>query len=382
MKKFVSYFLIISFTLFLTACSGFFDKDNTPPPAALTQYQPEIKPRLLWTAKAGSGSRSEHIKLAPAINREAIYTSSTNGVVTSINRLNGQIKWQINTRLPITTGPGVGNDMVVVGTQKGQIAAFNQANGQLRWEKNIAGELLASPAIAQNVVVVKTMDGMVRGLSTDDGEQLWSYQLSEPTLVLRGASSPLVERDRVMVGFANGKLAKLSLKNGNPDWLQTITIPEGAFSIQRMTDIDADPIAYNQHIYTATFQGKIAALDWYSGRARWTHKISSYTGMSADENSVYISDANSHVWSFGADDGNINWHQNQLDARGITGPAVIGKYVVVGDSEGYLHWMNAETGRLVAREHIGSAVSASPIAKNGVLYALTNSGNLVAYSIS
>lgn len=382
MKKLIPYLLIITFTLFLTACSGFFDKDNTPPPAALTEYKPEIKPHLLWSAKAGAGSRDENIKLTPAINSAAIYTSSANGIVTSINRLNGQINWQINTRLPITTGPGIGNGAVVVGTQNGQVAALNQTNGQLRWETSVAGELLASPAIAQNVVVVKTMDGMVRGLSLDNGKQLWSYQLSEPTLVLRGASAPLVEGDRVMVGFANGKLAKLNLRSGNPEWLQTITIPEGAFSIQRMTDIDADPIAYKQNIYAATYQGKIAALDWFSGRTRWTHNISSYTGMSADENSVYITDANSHVWSFGAGDGNINWHQNQLDARGITGPAVIGKYVVVGDSEGYLHWMNAETGRLVARERIGSSVSAAPIAKNGVLYAFTNNGNLVAYTIS
>src|SRR6266540_2542781 len=94
MKKLTSYLLIITFPLLLTACSGFFDKDNTPPPAALTQYKAEIKPRLLWTARAGSGSRNENIKLAPAINSEAIYTSSANGVVTSINRLNGQSNWR------------------------------------------------------------------------------------------------------------------------------------------------------------------------------------------------------------------------------------------------------------------------------------------------
>lgn len=102
--------------------------------------------------------------------------------------------------------------------------------------------------------------------------------------------------------------------------------------------------------------------------------------MSADNNSVYISDAQGHLWSFEANNGTIQWQQNQLDARVLTAPTIIGNYIVVGDAEGYLHWINAKTGRLAAREKIGSAISASPIAKNGIVYAFANNGKLVAYT--
>ena len=148
-----------------------------------------------------------------------------------------------------------------------------------------------------------------------------------------------------------------------------------------MIDIDADPIIYNQLIYAATYQGKIAALDGRSGRKRWTHDISSYTGMAADQNAVYVSDAKGHIWSFDAYNGQIHWEQNALDARNITAPVVMGHYIVVGDQSGYLHWVNTANGQLAARESVGSSISAKPLIKNGILYALTQDGNLSALTI-
>jgi outer membrane protein assembly factor BamB len=85
-----------------------------------------------------------------------------------------------------------------------------------------------------------------------------------------------------VVGFANGNLAKLTLQDGSMLWQQIITIPEGSFAIQRMVDIDADPVVFNNRVYVATYQGKIAALDLTTGKIYWTHDISSFTGLTVD----------------------------------------------------------------------------------------------------
>jgi outer membrane protein assembly factor BamB len=132
----------------------------------------------------------------------------------------------------------------------------------------------------------------------------------------------------------------------------------------------------------ATYRGKIASLDWLSGKTLWTHEISSYTGMIADSNAIYISDANSYIWSFGADNGLVNWRQTQLEARTLSAPALIGNYVVVGDAEGYLHWLSKSDGHFVSRVKVGSGVYAAPLVENRILYVLTNAGNLSAYTYS
>ncbi len=103
--------------------------------------------------------------------------------------------------------------------------------------------------------------------------------------------------------------------------------------------------------------------------------------MIADENAVYVSDARSLVWSFGADSGFVNWRQLKLEARTVSGPASMGDYIVVGDGEGYLHWLSKRDGHFAARVKVGSPIYAAPVAENRVLYVLGNNGYLSAYML-
>lgn len=380
MKNLKAFVAMITFACMISSC-GFFDKDNTPPPSPLTKFTPEINPYRLWSTSAGNGNDDDYLKMNPALTDTAIITASGKGTVTSINKINGHTHWRINTGLSLSTGPGAGDGIIVIGSRRGDIMALQQADGRQLWRAAVPGEILANPAVGNGVVVIKAVDGYVRALSITNGQELWAFQQVEPNLILRGASTPFIRDRSVIVGFANGNLAKLNVHDGQMLWLQTIAIPEGAFAIQRMIDIDANPILFDHHIYAATYQGKIASLDWISGRMLWTHDISSYTGMIADSNAVYISDAKSYVWSFGADSGFVNWRQTKLEARTVSGPAVMNDYVVVGDGQGYLHWLSKRDGHFVARLKVGPAVYAAPIAENNVLYTLTNNGNLSAYML-
>ena len=364
----------------LSAC-GFFDKDNTPKPKPLTNYTAQIQPRLLWKTSTGRGAGDDYLKLTPSMNDHAIFTASTSGVVTSTAKSNGQTNWRTNTGNNLTTGPGAGDGLVVVGSIHGNIVALDEATGRTRWKTSMKGELIANPAVKNGYVIVKALDGSVSAYSTKDGHSLWSFKQSEPDLILRGSSSPVIQENRVLSGFANGNLASFSLHNGETQWMQQLAIPQGAFAIERMIDIDADPIIDGHRIFAASYQGNISSLDWRSGRTLWSHELSSYTGMTTDNNAVYVTDAKSDVWSFGVDNGLVKWHQTELGARNISGPASMGNYIVVGDAQGYLHWLDKRDGHFAARVSLGSGILAKPLVDNHVLYALTNNGTLAAYQI-
>jgi hypothetical protein len=52
----------------------------------------------------------------------------------------------------------------------------------------------------------------------------------------------------------------------------------------------------------------------------------------------------------------------------------------VADYQGYLHWLDKQTGELVAREHIAKfRVSNPPLAVKDTVVVLTDSGKLAAY---
>ena len=58
-------------------------------------------------------------------------------------------------------------------------------------------------------------------------------------------------------------------------------------------------------------------------------------------------------------------------------------WVVVGDFEGYLHWLSPQDGSLVARTRVGSArITAQPQAVDGTLFVLGDDGDLAALRVA
>ena len=373
---------LIANTLLLASCGGLFNKDNAPTPAPLVPITMRtVHVEQAWLSGDPTYLRGATLKLEPTLYRNRIYMVSDNGVLSAIDQQTGHIVWSYNTHLLLTSGPGVNHGIIVTGSNEGIVVALQEADGKPLWRATVAGQVIAKPLIANNRVIIKTTGGNLYALNSVNGDVIWSVSEQEPNLILHGASSPLLKDGALFTGFASGHLAKINLMNGKTDWKRLIAMPQGAFSIQRMVDIDANPATGDKRIFVATYQGKIAALDENHGDLFWSHDISSYTGMTSDERAVYISDAAGIISAFNIWDGTLLWQQNALTARNITSPVIMGSNIVVGDREGYLHWLNRQDGHLVHREFIGNAILATPIASNHTLYVLTDRGALVALNI-
>ncbi len=372
---------LLSFSLFilLSGCSG--SKDNTEPPAPLVQFTPTLTVKTLWTAYAGGGTNKSYLKLAPAFYNERLFTASPTGKVRAFNFRDGKQVWEQKIGLPISGGPGVGQGLVLVGSHKGDVVALSEIEGKERWRTQVSSEVLVAPGISQGVVVVRTIDGKLFGLDSQNGEQLWVYEGSRvPLLTLRGMSTPLVKMDVVIVGFDNGKIALLNLQKGKVLWEYAVGVPSGRSELERMVDIDADPLLVNNMIYVTGYQGRTMAIDLAKGaKPLWEKKLSSYAGLGVDFDYLYVSDSNSHVWALNRESGEDWWKQEKLHARNVTAPVSIGDYVVVGDSQGYLHWMRRDNGQFVARQELGDAsIRVRPLVIDGKLIAYNSAGKMVA----
>ena len=59
-----------------------------------------------------------------------------------------------------------------------------------------------------------------------------------------------------------------------------------------------------------------------------------------------------------------------------------GRYVVVGDLEGWLHWLDSETGAFAARVRLGKEpIRARPVVEGEYLFAVDVEGSLHAYRL-
>lgn len=373
--------IVVSLAL-LAGCSWFGDKDNTEPPAKLAEFSEQIKLKRLWSRDTGAGTDEQFVKLVPFVAGDRVFVADRSGIVRAYTLEKGEQLWQTKTRVAISAGPGVGDDLVVVGSSDADLIALDAETGQQRWRTSVSSEVLSVPQIYRGIVVVQTVDGNLAGLDAASGERLWIQGRTVPVLTLRGTSTALVEGGAVIAGFANGKMTALDIRSGAPVWEAVVAVPSGRSELQRMVDVDANPVVRDGVLYVASFQGQMAAVGLQNGRVLWNRDMSAYAGIAVDSGQVYVSDENSEVWALDRDSGVSLWKQGALRRRALTGPTVAGGYVAVGDFEGYVHLLSRLDGSIAGREKVdGKGILASPVALGERLLVLGAGGKLVLYRL-
>lgn len=378
MKKMIKFSIIMVGLLSLSACSSFFSQSNLMPPAPLVQFKPSIRVNQLWAVKATNGTSKDYLRLTPAVTQSQIFVNDHDGNVVALSTNSGAELWRVNLRDTLTSGIAAAGDKLYLASEDGQVFALNMGDGSIVWQAPVTSEVLATPTVVQGLVLVKSIDGALTALSASTGQQIWRFTQPVPSLVLHESSQPVVAGSYVVAGFENGNLAVLNRVSGRPLWSRPVSESKGVTDIERMVDIDMSPVVVHGIVYVATYQGYIAAIGLQSGRLIWRHKISSYTGITADLSQLFVSDAQNYVWGFDQSSGAVIWRQTKLQGRDITGPVLMGNSVIVADGYGYVHWMSKTDGRFVARNQVTGEVIVDPVVRGNVVYIYTGDGTLIA----
>ena len=350
------------------------------PPAELTEIQTTREVRRVWTAGLGGDSERLRLALKPMVADGVVYAASHDGEVVAMTAATGKRNWIAKTKLSLSAGPEVGGGLVVLGSSDGDIIALDATNGAQRWKKAIASEILAQPLIVNDIVVIRTVDGHIEGLSVADGATKWAVDEQVPRLTLRGTAPPVLAGDRIIAGFDNGKVLAIDPRNGEVLWDTIVNSPRGRTELERLADIDSPARVAGDDIFVVGFQGRMAMLARDSGQIWWARDASSYRGFTMDEQNLYLTNADSVVIAMRRSDGAVQWEQDTLKRRGLTAPAVDGDALVVGDFEGYLHWLDKTTGAIVARQKTdGERITNAAVSDNERVFVQTDSGKLLVF---
>lgn len=371
----------VLFVIALAALAACSKKDKAiDVPAELSDFPASMRVQRTWDAGVGGDGEVLRLGLGIAAKNGRIYAAGRSGDVAAFDLESGRPLWRTKTRAPLAGGTGEGNGLVVVGSSEGAVIALNSADGTERWRVKVNGEVLSAPAVAARAVIVRTVDGKLRGLALDTGKELWQYEQQVPRLSLRGTSIPVISGEAVICGFDNGKVVSLNSADGALLWETTVAPSRGRTELERLVDIDSAVKVVAGSVYAVGFQGRVAMLALDTGQIWWAQDASSYRGLDADEDKVYISTAEGDVVALKRTTGTEIWRQKGLAHRGLSAPIVTDNAVAVADFKGFVHWLDKGTGAFAARSQAGGErVSNPPIALGDRVFVVNDEGRITAF---
>lgn len=366
MKR-ILYVLVLVASVGLAGCGG---KDgNIKPAHELTDFTPSLQLHRIWTANVGRGANDAGMRMQPAFEDNTLYAASVDGSMKAINAGTGKTLWQKSKPwrpaddISYAGGPAVSDGILAVGTLDGHVYTYEAKSGTPLWTATVDSSILSSPVFADDLVLVRTDNGKVTALKRADGSRAWVYDHAAiPTLSLRGTSNILVSHGVVFFGSDNGKLVAIRLDDGKPVWEQSLSQQQGRTEIERLEDSDGQLVLDGTTLYASAYHGHLIAMDARDGRPLWDHPFSSYAGLALGGTTLVGLDDKSEVWAWSTNGGGNLWKQDGLEWRWLGTPAVQGTHVVVGDKDGYVHWLNLSDGSFAARTRMThTAIRSKPL---------------------
>lgn len=328
-----------------------------------------IVPDVRWSASLSTDS-DLIFAFAPVVVGETLCAAGQKAVAC-YDFASGDRLWKTKHK-GLTAGVAMNEQLVVAATATGQVIAWNVESGAVAWSTDAGAEVTAIPAIGSNegqaVVVVNTGAGRVRAFSAEDGSTLWGHEQQVPSLTLRGNSTPLIHDDVVLVGFDNGHLMSIGLVDGQVRWDATVGRPEGRTELDRIVDIDSPPTIRRNDVYASAYNSHTRSLDLKTGREVWNKSVAGSAGSTADSKRLYVAGGDNQLYALDVYSGRIVWQLGTFDDEQeqrrypelLTAPALYKDYVLVADSDGKLHAVNANDGVRVFSREMAGGFSAAP----------------------
>lgn len=359
----------------LAGCALITGDDGRYKPAVLTTYPAGLSVQMGWKVQIGSGSG---VGFAPAVVDSTVYGAAANGAVGKYDLSTGNAIWTAKLDVRLTAGVGSDGKTTAVVARDGTVIALDDT-GAVKWRSKATSDVSVPPVVGYGVVVVRSGDYRIQAFNAETGDRIWNVQRPGPALALRAPARIALFDGLIITGIPGGKLIAINAVSGDVQWEGIVAAPKGATDLERVNDVVGLPVLAPPLLCAVAFQGRILCFDLASGgRPVWSKNFSSAVGLTIDSTQAYSPNQSDAVSAFSLKDGALTWTQDALRYRKLTSPAVLGNAVAVGDYDGYVHFMAADDGRLLARIAVGGGrINAPLIATPQGVLVKTGDGSLV-----
>ncbi len=363
----------------LFACSS----ENVNEPEELKPFVQTVSAHTIWSRSAGDGDETLMLELRPVLDRGQLFTIDRFGVLNAFEAKKGNRLWERDLAEQISGGLGIDRSHLYYTTFQGDLVCLDRENGNEIWRRGLSSEAVAAPVSNGSSVAVQTIDGQLFVYETTEGLKRWQHDSTNPILTLRGSAHPLFHQGMLVAGFANGELRAFDARTGQQRWRAVAGIAQGRTELERLIDVDGDPLIYDDVVYALAYQGNMLALDAVTGQELWKKSVSSFKSLAISDGILIASLDDGEVVAFDASGANELWRNSSLKYRRLSKPTVVDQYILLADFEGYVHVLSLKDGRIQGRFRPDSDGIMEHIIPAGKRFFLsTRSGDLIAYTLA
>lgn len=248
--------LVIS--LSFASCSGlkpYLPKGETPKSRAFTPA---------WIKTLDPAYESGNLPIAlqsPLIHEGIVYAGHNSGSMQAFELENGRLVWSEYDGSSYHSAPTPYKDQIIYGTVQGRVISRHYTTGKIKYSVDLGASIETKGVVYKGRIFFQLRNHQVFCLDVETGKILWGYKRSVSYLTtLQRASTPVIYKDRVLVGLADGSLVALSIDEG-------VLLYESKLSTAvKFVDVDNAPFIFNDKIYLGPVGGPVSMLDPNTGK--------------------------------------------------------------------------------------------------------------------
>lgn len=353
----------------MVGCSS----STRPKPTPLQPLEAKIAGRQVWQARV----EAPRFPLRVAVAGGAFHVAGGDGSVMALRAEDGQELWRVAVGTPLSAGVGSDGRFAGVVTRDNELVVIER--GAVRWRKALPARVVTPPLVAGERVFVMSVDRVVHAFDALDGRRLWMLQRPGEALTLAQPGVLAAFRNTLLVG-QGPRLLGVDPLRGLVQWDVAIASPRGTNEVERLADLVGPLQRSGDRVCARSFQAGVGCADAARGVALWSRNVGGIGPVGGDAERVFGADASGRLTAWRASGGDVLWSSEVLLHRGLGGALGVGSSVVVGDLEGWVHFLAADSGEPQLRLPTdGSAVLGAPVLAGTTVLVATLNGGIFAF---
>ena len=362
--------VLVAGVLSLAGCAS---KSERPKPAELGPVPALIGVKQAWSARVGPVD----FGLQTAVVGTQVVVASGDGTVAGIDAQTGRDLWRTSVGAPVSAGVGSDGRTSAVVTRGNDLVALRE--GKEAWRQRLPAQVLTAPLVAGERVFVLAADRSVLAFDGATGRRLWTQSRRGEALVLRQPGALMAFGDTLVAGLSS-RLVGMNPADGSVRWEAPIATPRGTNEVERLADIVQGVARSGDTLCARAFQAGVGCVNAQRGTVLWSQSANGATGLSGDDRAVFGAESDGRIRAWERATGKVLWTSERLRWRQLSAPLALGRSVIVGDGNGFVHLMSREDGSPLNRLATdGSAIFATPAVAGQTLVVTTRAGGVYGF---
>ncbi len=355
------------------------------------------RPQQIWSVPIGQGNELRHrLTATPIVAGGLIYVMDSQARASAFTT-SGQQVWSRSLLPPgedgrdgSSGGLAYGRGILFATTGYGELHALNAVSGELYWTQGFDAPATLAPAVSGDLVFVVTQDSKGWAVGMTDGRLRWNWQNAEVSAGITGVAAPVAAGGLVIMPYPSGTIQAVDTATGLSVWSTKIGGSRGAAARSSLTAVSGGPVVDGDTVYAANQAGRMSAVDLASGNTNWTVREGSYNPAWPVGGSLFVVSDAAELVRLDAVTGERIWavplpsYKSPRSSRRKAvfanfGPVLAGGRIIVASEDGLIRYFDPVSGALLGVTEIAGGAASGPVIVNGVLYILSQDGNLVAF---